>query len=213
MTPRQAEILLTLSIKARVLAERQISAAWWRPTGSGLRAAREALAELVEDGWLERHEVHAQLLDVTGPVVSWEVNDPDPDFDALSARLQRRWQDSPTGGATEPLAVFVATARTLKRFGGWGRGGLHQPTAANHDLHVGAVYLWHRAHRPELALAWRGEDTYADQLAGEKLPDAILFAPDGTAERVIESGGAYDAQRCSEFHMSCVARCVPYDLF
>lgn len=215
MTPRKAEILVTLSVKVRVLADRQIAPAWWRPTGSGLRAARDTLAELVADGFLERHQVHGQLLDVTTPVFSWEVNDPAPDFTALSTRLQRRWCDSPTGGATEPLTVFVATARTLRQFGGRGRGGLHQPTAINHDLLLGSAYQWHRTHRPEHALAWQGEDTYADQLAasGEKRPDAILFAPDGTAERVIESGGAYSAERCREFHESCVARQIPYDLW
>jgi len=213
MTPRTAEILLTLTVKVRTLPFGLLASSWWRPTPSGLRAARDTLAELTDDGFLERHQLHAQLLDVTGPVLSWEVNDPAPNFLALSTSLQQRWQNSPSGGATEPLTVFVATARTLRQFGGRGRGGLHQPTAINHDLHMGAVYLWHRALRPEHATAWRGEDTYADQLAGEKLPDAILFGPDGTAERVIESGGAYSADRCREFHESCVARQIGYDLF
>jgi len=208
MTPRKAEILLTLSRKVRVLSFDQMAAAWWRQSAAGLRAARDTTKHLVDDGWLERQTIHAQVVPVIAPVTQWEVGDPPPDFADVSRRLQGRWSD-----ATVPTVVFLSTHRTLLRFGGQGRGGLKQVTAINHDLHVGAVYLWHRERRPELAAIWRGEDTYRDQLDGEKVPDAILFAPDGTARRVIESGGSYSAERCEEFHESCVGRRIPYDLW
>lgn len=209
LTERDTAIVRTLSTKVRVLTLAQIACSWWRDARQPGVLARKRLRHLTEARLIREEVLPAHpMLPLTEPMLSWRPEDADPDFGAVAYRLQRRWS-----GEYAPTRVYLADRLAGLRFGSAARGRIQHPDQTTHDLHVSALYLKLLSERPELAASWVGEDEFAKEREGEKLPDAVLKDETGEVFFVIEFGGRYDAERFRDFHLDCRERELPYDLW
>lgn len=207
LTPRDSDILQSLTLKVRLFSQRQIAEHWF---GGEVVNARRRLKQLGEADLLQRISVHARPLPpLDAPLVSWQPDQPEPDFGAIAYRCQQRWRMRPPRRST----AWLATERSAQLFGGVRRGELKQPTQATHDLGVAAVWLRLNETVPQWAAAWRGEDLLAHTRRGEKLPDAFIVDSDEQIAWVVEFGGGYDAPRVAAFHADCVHRQLPYQMW
>ena len=114
--------------------------------------------------------------------------------------------------AASAVAV-IATASAGHRMGGWG-GRFPRQSEQSHDLMMGALFLYYRQLlTPAVITAqWVSEEGLRQsKQAGEKLPDAMLRTPQG--ERVIEFGGAYSKEKLALFHIYCLEKAFPYELW
>lgn len=209
LTERDEAILRTLACKVRYLTLQQVAATWWRSALHRALIARRRLRLLREKGLLEEVTLPAHpMLPLAEPIVRWRVGDEDPPFDQVAYRLQQRW-----AAQYRPTRIFFATARAARHFGAVNRGRILHPDQITHDLHVSALYLKLLKEAPELAAHWVGEDEFAKEREGEKLPDAVLRDGKGPPAFVVEFGGRYDASRLRDFHEDCRKRMLPYDLW
>lgn len=207
MTRRDRELLAALVLKVRLFALRQIADHWW---DGEVANARRRLKQLVAGELIHRVTVLVRTLPaIEAPVVSWQPNQAAPDFDAVSYRLQSRWQSRPV----RPVTAFIASEKSAQLFGGKHRGELKHQMQATHDLGVAAVWLRFHECAPAWADAWQGEDQLAHTRRGEKLPDAFVVNEQGQTTSVVEFGGAYDAARVEEFHLDCASRDLPYQIW
>lgn len=207
-TDRDSDILNALAFRVRMLSLGQIAGAWWGDSSDPPRFAGRRLGPLVDAGLLQEREVLAHpLLELNAPEFAWTPGEPGPDVDAVSYRLKSRWTERRTR-----TRVFLATKRTLAELGGAG-GKLPVLGQETHDLHMGSVYLRLRRLDPEAAESWVGEDVFAPERRGQKLPDAVLLGPGGEVRLVIDFAGSYDAERVAAFHEDCARRGTPYELW
>ena len=207
LTLRDEEILRALVQKVRLFSQRQIADAWW---SGQLPNARRRLKRLASRDLIERLTVQARSLPLLqSPIVSWRPGDVTPEFGAIAHRCRDRWRLRPV----RPCTAWIASDKGAQAFGGVRRGELKLATQATHDLGVAAVWLRFRQVSPEWADAWRSEDLLAHTRHGQKLPDAFLLDADGRVLWVLEFGGGYDAARVEAFHLDCVARGLPYQLW
>jgi hypothetical protein len=208
LTPRDESILEVLTLKVRLLSLSQTAAGWWKESSSPTERARKRMAELVGAGLIAREAVNARpLLSLDTPVVQWIPGKADPDYDAVSYRLQSRWTAAPRS-----TTVYIATRKAAYQFGGAG-GRLKHRLQATHDLHVSQVFIRFLHIAPRLAEAWAGEEIVAPTRREQKLPDAMIREPDGAPTLVVEFGGAYDAKRVRKFHEDCRRRSLRYQLW
>lgn len=209
LTPRDLEILDTLTLRVRYLSLAQIARTWWTDAKDPLANARERLKILQREGLITRFTAMARPeFPLTAPVIVWQPNDPMPDFGAASYQLQSRWVHS----ALATPAV-IATTTAGHRFGGWG-GRFPRQAEQSHDLMMGALYLHYRQlfGHAVITTQWISEERLREQKqAGEKLPDAMLRSAQG--ERVIECGGAYSKEKLSHFHEYCAEQSLPYEIW
>jgi hypothetical protein len=209
LTGREQELFTALTRKIRLLTFEQIVRAWWPDSEAGRTNAKRRLRELYERGFLARIRVLSRpLLPLEAPVLRWKPGEAEPDFGAVSWRLQSRWQEP-----ARTVTAYLATKRAAHVFGGVTEGRLKNPAHATHDIHVGAVYLHLLRTAPALAAGWVGEDIVAPTREGQKLPDSIVHDAAGTPKFVIEFGGAYAADRVAAFHADCAARILPYEIW
>jgi hypothetical protein len=207
LTLRDHELNIALSQKVRLLGLQQIATNWWNGETAN---ARRRLKQLVSAGLLHRVEVAARTLpSLSQPVVIWRPGMEPPDYDAVSYKLQRRWQSLPV----RPCTAFVASDHAARLYGGKNRGDLKHPLQATHDLGVAQVFLQLRATARPWAEAWRGEDLLADTRRGEKCPDAFIVNDQGQIVCVIEFGGQYNAERICDFHDDCSRRALIYQIW
>lgn len=207
-TDRDSDILNALAFRVRMLSLGQIAGAWWGDSSDPPRFAGRRLGPLVDAGLLQEREVLAHpLLELKAPEFAWTPGEPGPDVDAVSYRLKSRWTERRTR-----TRVFLATKRTLAELGGAG-GKLPVLGQETHDLHMGSVYLRLRRLDREAAESWVGEDVFAPERRGQKLPDAVLLGPGGEVRLVIDFAGSYDAERVAAFHEDCARRGTPYELW
>ncbi len=206
---RDEALLEALVLKVRLLALEMIAEAWWpNATAPEVHACRR-LDQLVEARLIEQIEVLAEpLLDLESPVFCWSPGEPEPNCEAVGYALQSRWTHAP-----RQTTVYVATKKAINQYGGRGRGGLRHRLQANHDLHVGVIFLHYLRTDPNAAAAWVGEDLLGKAGYGVKDPDAILFDAEGRPERVVEFGGRYDARRVRDFHEHCAHHGLRYELW
>src|SRR5262249_20623797 len=108
--------------------------------------------------------------------------------------------------------VLVAGPRVPALLGGV-RGRIDNVFQVSHHLILARCYLNLRRTRPDLARRFVGEKIIAPTREGQKLPDAMLVDDDRRPFRVIESGGAYGADRVEAFWRDCHERGLPFDLF
>jgi hypothetical protein len=208
VTGRRRVLIETLTTKVGLLSFGQVLSAWWPPSRAAVRNARRSLQALIDCRLLVRDSVFARpVLPLDAPLARWEVGHPDPDFQALSARLQARWQERP-----RQVAVLLATPKAANWFGGRALGRVKRRHQAGHDLNVAAVYLHYLRHEPELAAAWVGEGLFTER-DEEVVPDALLVDADGRPYRAVEFGAGYPPARLSSFHESCVAGGLPYEIW
>jgi hypothetical protein len=207
-TDRDSELLSTLAFKVRMLSLEQIAGAWWGGSSDPRRFARRRLGPLARAGLLEEREVLAHpLLPLEAPVFAWSPDEPGPDVEAVSYRLKSRWTEKP-----RRTSVFTATRRTIAELGGAG-GRLPALGQETHDLHMGTIFLRRLREDPAAAEAWVGEDVFAPNRRGQKLPDAVIL--DGAREvtLAVEFAGSYGPRRVARFHEDCARRGTAYELW
>lgn len=205
-TDRDREFLVALTHRVRLLTLSQVARGWWPERSEA--TAKQRLKQLAGARLLERTTVLASpLLELSVPVFCWHPGEAAPDFGRLSYQVQTRW--------TEPAVrtrVYLASRKAAARFGGVG-GKLKRPLHASHDLNLSEVYVRLRGSSPERASRWLGEDQFAAEFRGEKLPDAFLCNKDGRPEKVIEFAGRYAPERIEAFHEHCADEELPYELW
>ncbi len=207
LTHRDLEILLALAQRVRLLSLRQIAREWFE---GEVANARRRLKALRAANLVQPLTVMARTLPVCqAPIVCWDPGAEEPAFGKVAYQLQLRWQRRPARRTT----IYLATRRAAHLLGGKAKGELKNVTQATHDLGVAEVWLHYRRTQPAIAEAWRGEDSMAHTRRGQKLPDAFLVNEAGATFRVVEFGGAYDADRVSAFHDDCVAHALPYEIW
>lgn len=214
LTRRDLEILEALTKRVRVFTLSQIARTWWNTSAdsdsvAGSRLQRLATENLIH---LERASAHPELaLEI--PVATWKPGDCEPNFGAISYRLQSRWSSHPVLTACVSASKLAAT-----RFGGFG-GRPPREVERTHDIHLSHVYLRYRLEHPELLSTWvyEEETKFERRLSegkpkfGEKLPDVFLRA--GADVRVVEFGGAYGKDKLAAFHGYCKERQYPYEIW
>jgi DNA-binding Lrp family transcriptional regulator len=209
LTPRDLEILDTLTLRVRYLSLAQIARTWWADAKDPPANTRERLKKLEAAGFLLRFTAMARPeFALIAPVIVWQPNDPMPDFGAASYQLQSRWMHS----AVATPAV-IATATAGHRFGGHG-GRFPRQSEQSHDLMMGTLYLHYRQllGHAVITTQWISEERLrAQKQAGEKLPDAMLRS--AQREFVIECGGAYSKEKLSHFHEYCAEQSLPYEIW
>jgi hypothetical protein len=207
LTPRDFEILESLTRRVRLLSTEQLRRIWW-PDDVARPTARRRLVLLTEAGFLNRTIINAHpLLPVTRPLFAWTPAAPEPDSFAVAQCARSRWTE-----AAQPIEVFWATRLAANLFGSTA-GRLSGLIHRDHDLLLGQVFVWYRTNRPADARAWLGEDALPKAGYRIKDPDAFLLGPENRPIRVIESAGSYAPAQVQSFHEHCVEHDLPYELW
>ena len=209
LSPRDNEILDSLTLRVRLLSVSQVARTWWAETANPEANATERLKLLEKAGLVQRFTAMARPeLPLEAPIVVWEVGQAPPDFGAASYRLQARFT-----AALQKRPCVIATRMAGARFGGKG-GRLPRKAEQTHDIHMAAVFLRYRSLHPNLIEHWQSEEIIKrDRPAkkGEKLPDAMIRT--GTWDRVVEFGGEYNRDKLIAFHDYCAEKGFPYEIW
>lgn len=211
LTARDQEILDVLTHKVRLLTTSQIAHRWWPGVSGAVTNATRRMKRLESVGLVAVEGVLARPeLELMGPVYFWSPGDAEPDFVAIARKLRDRWREPVT-----PTRVVLATSNAAKSYGGAVGGYRPRATEWTHDVHVGAVYLWHEKNRHELASQWIHEQQLRAErcsLFGEHVPDAILRkSPQASPSLVLDFGGSYGKGKLMGFHQCAKSYC--YELW
>ena len=206
-TPRDLDVVETLTRRVRLLAIEQIARIWW-PSATSSRAVRRRLRRLAAGGLIHRAIVNAHpLLPIARPLVRWSPDRNDPDFGRASAQARSRWNQPAI-----PHEVYFASRLGANLLGS-SAGKLPDLTHRDHDLLLGQVYVWYRTKCTAEPGCWLGEDALPKAGYRIKDPDAFLVGSGGRFLRVIESAGAYGRAQVESFHEHCLERDLPYELW
>jgi hypothetical protein len=208
MTTVNAEIVLAqvAATKLRVFSLDFAARFGWQDKPNARELARRTLRKLERSGYvtLTRRLITPPPC-IHSPVLYWRPGDPTPDFPRITYRLRSR--------ACPPLCeelLVTATPRAAAVFGGApGRIKSHQLT---HDLLVGEAFL----NSPvDVQRDWLGEDCYARDRRGLKLPDALAIDPRiKTPYLAIEAVNKYTKRHLHSFHFEyAVAERMEYMLW
>lgn len=208
LTPRDRQLLETLTLRVRVISVAQAARTFWGNTAAPEENASRRISSLERAGYVARFVLvcHPEL-GLESPTVTWKPGEPPPDFAAASYRLKTRWSEKP-----KPTPVVIATEAAANWLGGYG-GRRPRPSEASHDLHVAALYLRMLRDAPGRARAWQSEAQLLARVRhkGGRLPDAMIV---GSKEKtVLEFGGAYSAAKLGAFHRYCAERGLPYEVW
>lgn len=208
LTKRDEELLLALSRSVRLLTPDQISKCWWHESENGIALARRRLRQLAAHGHVQRVQVFARRLSsVSTPVYCWCPGQSSPNFEAISYKLQSRWQAPP-----RRITAFIAGTNTRKAFGCKGTGELKRSFQMGHDIGLSDVFVHYFVCDPTLIQYWWGEDQINTK--GKKVPDAVIATSrDARPDRVVEFGGSYNARRVEQFHATCKREKLEYELW
>ena len=204
---RDIEILRALSLDVRLLTLGQIASAWWSDSHAGLSTARRRLARLTDTGFLNRLRFAARPLPkIEEPLCRWTPGDADPNFHALSWKLQSRWQHG-----ARPTTVYTATRRTSNLFGGPLRGLLKRSFQARTTWGLPpCTSVTANEMRPAHTC---GSGRTASATTIENGPMPFSPGPDVPPHLAIEFGGAYKPERLRDFHRHCVSQRLPYEVW
>jgi hypothetical protein len=186
LTPRDRDVLYTLTHKVRCLSLSQAARVWWSDSKQPVREAGRRLRAIGEGGLLDVFDALARPdLELSEPVIVWEPGYEPPDFAALCYRLKARWNGSPA----RRTRMLVATKKATKFLGGHG-GRRPRTTEVTHDLHLASVYCRMLLAGDRRAKKWVSEaELYARGWGrGQKLPDALIQGRRGK-HTVIELAG------------------------
>ena len=206
---RVATLLVALTHQVPVMTPDMVARLLWPGNSHAAPMARRLIRRLIARRELARYLVLAPPLpDLTRPLFSWALDEPAPDFDALSYRARSRWNAPP-----RTIAVLVATKLATKFYGG--KPGKVDPLSIGHDLITSEVFV-----RQDEAtrLHWVGEAVYAPERVGDdgrllKCPDALLVK-DRTVYHCVESAGAYSKEHIrSFFYDFAVSEHLSFDLW
>lgn len=210
LTDRETAIVSTLALKLRLLAAGQIARTWWPQTTTGVNRSKRVLKELTDSGWLGSALAPGrQLLRLEKPLICWRPGEPPPSFENLSKQAIGRLKALPL----QKTRIYYASPRAVQALGGSSPGRLLGCDYVAHDLHVGELYLRLLAQEPEKAASWAGEDVFAAERKGQKLPDAMLRDEHDKPKLVMEFIGAYSSARLAALHEDCACRGLPYEFW
>ena len=198
LTLRDREILTILTNRVRLLSVDQIGRTWWGYTRYPTLNAKRRLKRLEQAELVQTESVTAHPeIPVSQPVFHWKPGDTNPRLGPVSWRLQKRWKQPPT-----EACVAFATKKAAVLFAGRS-GRSPRASEATHDIHLGAVYLHFRMHRPNHAAYWMPETQIRHSGRGRSftVPDAVIRRPNATpTEFIVEFGGAYSTPKLERFH-------------
>lgn len=212
LTPRDFEILSTLTWKARLLNTEQLATTWWNAGRSGRIEARRRADRLIAAGLLRRLVVLTRPLPpLERPIIISEMLGRTANFRRVAQLLQKRWSAAPCS-----TSVYIATAKAAAMTGGKAPG-LKHPLQASHDLAVMQVYLQTRKEHPSLADDWLGEDS-VPWAPGRRVrrADAVIRGSTEAVDLAIEIGGsgsAYGHERLEAMHEHFTSCGIPYVLW
>ena len=148
-TPRDLDIVETLTSRIRLLTLVLIKRIWWSGAASD-RTVLDRLGILVHGRLIHRAVVNLRSFAVHKPIWAWRPGEREPDFERLSRRARERWP-----AVAEPTAVFWATKLAANLFGSTA-GRLPDLDHRDHDVLLAQVYAWYRTERPDQAQRWLG---------------------------------------------------------
>lgn len=208
MTPRDREILITITRKARMVSPHQAARVWWPGQAFGVQSALRRLKQLTSRGWAVELQVFAQpMLNLVAPIVTWQSGMEVPDFNVVSRSLFRRSEQT-----AQRIGVFAPTPLALHYFGCHDRPLLNNDCHVTHDLHVTEVYLRYHLIDPGASHQWIGEDT-VPSIECRSQPDALLVDEMGRPQKAIEFGGRYPASRLAQLHHDLASLNLPYEVW
>ncbi len=165
------------------------------------------LGRLSRQGLIERVDVRTLGMELPSRPL-WTSKAGPPPYSKIEYVVRSRFRDD-----VRTEAIYVASRQGAALLGGKSGKTTMKKTQVSHDLHVASVWLRKFLHKPSEARDWRGEDTYAVERKGEKLPDAMCFA-DGMPYLVVESAGiSYTAERIEAFVNDCRTRKLEWELW
>lgn len=207
LTPRDIDLLETLTLRVRILCIEQLLAIYW-PGYPASHAARRRVESLVRTGWIQRHVISTHpAIAVERPLFRWVPGQRGPDVATIVHAAQARWS-SPARLAE----VFVASPRTACMIGSIARR-LPPPEHRERELHVGTIYSHYRTQTPELAAFWVGKHGLPKPGYGQRVPDALLRDSGGRILHIIQSAGRYGTAQVSRFHDYCESNDLSYELW
>jgi len=208
ITDRDSTILEILAFKVRLLSFQQISKTFWNLTKSGTSNAQKRLKKLVSSNLLNHYLMNTRpLIPIKEPIFSWNVDDPEPDFESIALKTQSRWTLPP-----QITPVYTISKKASNLLGGIG-GKLEYPLHITHDLHVSSVYLHLLLNDKDTADCWIGEVHLPKKGFKFKAPDAMINYKNDRGNIFIEFCEKYNAQRIRDFHNDCVVNKIGYQLW
>lgn len=206
LTPRDLDLLATLTCRAPVLRSAQAARLGWPPHVR--RAPRKRLRRLARAGWLRPLVLNAHPpLTVQKPLAAWKPGKPAPDPERISRRARERWSEP-----ARPTEVWVADRAAEALFGG-AAARLDTLEHLDHDLQLAAVYVHYREHHPRLSAQWMSQHVLSQARLRIKAPAVLLREKDGRIRRVIEALGRDSPAEIERFHELCVEQALPYELW
>jgi hypothetical protein len=210
----RAEILDALALRVNFFTVDQVARTWFTDHARPKDSARRALTQLIHDGLIAPKRLLNAFPEqpIEEPLFVWEVGDPAPGYNQLSAELRSRWH----GLAWTETQAFSITAEGAEQIPGGSTPTL-KPEDENHDLHMSAVFLVIKQRYPDWIPHWIADRDYDTKVRGrryedrEKTPDAFLRI-DGEP-RVIDFGGAYHPKKVGSIHRYWSALDIPYELW
>lgn len=204
---RKMFILDALAYRVRLFSDRQLLGLG-PSSHSYPRSLRRLLRRLELARLIRRLAILTRPVPVIDkPLHVWRLGDPAPNFNAIQYQAQQR-----SLRPVETMTVFLGTARLAQALGGTCGHPLNHHSAM-HDMGVAGIYLHLWRTKPDLALAWQGEDIVAPARHRQKLPDAILYNRAGEPIMAIEFIGDYPVERIQAFHDDCAFRGLPYEMY
>ncbi len=204
---RDATIVSILTKKLRVLSHRQIAIEFFEGDYSN---AGRCLSRLVASGLFIRQRLIARTTPVlSGPMCVWHPSLPEPPFNLLSRHARKRWAKRPSIQVT----VFMASKRLAGIVGTTQKGYLAHPLQLSHELALAETFFSIRRSRMDVALGWRGEDSFPSTKTKSPTPDALVVDPSGHPFLAIEVAGHYAALRFRKLHRYLASRSLAYEIW
>lgn len=191
LTPRDIEILETLTNRVRTLSISQIAKSFWSGQKNSERNAAKRLEQLKGANLLEiRSVLGRQEIPLLQPVVSWSPGETAPDLGRASWTLRKRWKQA----QVVPTEIVIATKEAQREFAGSIGGYFPRNSEVTHDIHLGSVFLNHYRNRAE---QWISEAQLREEgNRGDTIPDAIIRREYGASPTlIVEFGGSYRKEK------------------
>lgn len=207
LTPRDLDLLETLTCRVTMLSARQAIDLWW-PNSKGPHRARRCLRRLAKNGLIKRYIINVHpLLPVHRPLFRWRPGVAAPDTERIAAEARARWSQP-----ARPTEVLVASPQTARLMGSSARR-LPPIERRDHTLRLASVYLQYRITLPHLAGLWVGEPALPRSEPGSRGFNALLRDDSGRPLRAIQAVGRWSPDQAERFHAHCAEADLPYELW
>lgn len=207
LTPRDLDLLETLTCRVTMVTARQAIDLWW-PNCTGPHRARRCLRRLVKNGLIKRYIINVHpLLPVHRPLFRWRPGVAAPDAERIAAETRARWSQP-----ARPTEVLVASPQTACLMGSSVRR-LPPIERRDHTLRLASVYLQYRITLPHLAGLWVGEPALPRSEPGSRGFNALLRDDSGRPLRAIQAVGRWSPDQAERFHAHCAEAELPYELW